>query len=316
MRNLIKALSVSASRFTLRPAASLTTGTNEPSTTGIRAWLLNGVGYSSVSKSKQNEIVVECVDTSWAEANASDLVANREAAFESLLPRQHQEYGNEAVAWPVITCYYSAYYSAQTFLRCQGLGSLYLEGTEADTINSAWKAKGFSAEIESSNYIFQIDLSKPVTTVRISKIGGKGGAHQQFWNGFQKLQSNVHWTLLSSPTLNILSQQERQSAHVEYKNFIDLCFSKTNTTSSSHDFGWLSKLRNEINYRFTKHLWLMNRRHSAGLISNHQRIIDRYSNGDRSPPTSHRNFSHTHLVYVATRFHKLIRKATSTIAVD
>lgn len=314
MKNLTKALSVGASRFGQSPISPWSGGVNEPSTTGIRAWLLNGVGYSNVVNG-QNEIIVECNDTSWAEANASDLIANREAAFESLLPRQHHEYSNRAVAWPVITCYYSAYFAAQAFLRCLGLGSVYLEKLEADTITNAWIARGFSASVDAQNYSIRVELTNPVT-VRIRKLGGKGGAHQQFWSGFQTLQNAIYTTLLSSPAINVLSTQERQSACTEYTKLVDLCFSNCTSIPSTPDFGWLSRVRNGINYRFANHLWLMNWQHSAGLISNHQSIIDRYSNGDRKLPEPRRNFGHTHLVYVATRFCKLVREATSFISVN
>ena len=313
MKHLIKALSVGALRFGQNPKTSWSSGAHEPSTTGIRAWLLNGVGYSNVFVNSQNEIEVECIDSSWAEANTSDLIANREAALESLLPRQHQDYSNNSVAWPVITCYYSAYFAAQAFLRCLGLGSVYLESTEADTISKAWAARGFSASVGALNYGFRVELSNPVT-IRISKLGSKGGAHQQFWGGFQKLQNPINTTLLSSPAINVLGTLERQSAYAEYTKLVDLCFSSSATALTTPDFNWLSRLRNGINYRFSNHLWLMNWRHTAGLISNHQSIVDRYTHGDRTLPHTHRNFGHTHLIFVATRFCKLVREATSSIA--
>ena len=85
MNSLVKALAVGAVRFGQQPRSSWKKGDAEPPTTGLRKWLLQGTGYATVSNNTSGQIVIECVDDSWAQGNASDLIANREAALESLL---------------------------------------------------------------------------------------------------------------------------------------------------------------------------------------------------------------------------------------
>jgi hypothetical protein len=314
MKSLIQALSVGASRFGQQPETSWKVGDAQPSSTGLRNWLLSGTGYSAVYKDVAGGVAIECIGDSWAQANASDLIANREAAIESLLPRQHNAYLNRSVAWPFLTSYYSAYFAAQSFLRCLGLGSIYFEPEESSLITRAWLARGFSVAIATGNYGFAIDLSTPVR-VLLRKLGSGGGAHQQFWTGFRQSQAEIHSVLLISPGLNSLSAIQRQAADADYGKLVQLCFSNGSEVPSIQNFIWLSNLRNQVNYRFHGNLWLMNWRHSAGLISNHQKIIDRYSNSFRTLPDAQRNFSKTHLVFVAARLCQLIRDATISLSI-
>jgi hypothetical protein len=214
MNSLIKALSIGASRFAQQPKTPWKQGTAQPSTTGIRNWLILGTGYSSVYRNTSSEIVVECIDDSWAEANGSDLIANREAALESLQPRQHKAYSNRSVAWPLVTSYYSAYFAVQSFLRCLGL-----EPEEIDLITAAWHFRGFPISLTAGNYGFSIELSVP-TKIVLRKMGSSGGAHHQFWTGFRQSQSAIHHVLLLSPGLNTLSTTERQAADGDYVKLV------------------------------------------------------------------------------------------------
>lgn len=314
MTPLVKALAVGAFRYAQQPGATWRIGDAEPAKTGLRNWLLDGTGYSNVFIDISGEITIECIDDSWAQANASDLVANREAAIESLLPRQNSTYSNRSVAWPFITSYYSAYFAAQSFLRCLGLGSIYLEAREASLLTAAWNARGFALSLPAHNYGFVVELSTPAK-IRLRKLGTTGGAHQQFWTGFRQSQNAIHKVLLVEPGLDSLSTTQRQAADAEYGKLVQVCFTDASTVPASLNFTWLANLRNDVNYRFSGHVWLMNWRHSAGLVTNHQTLIDRYSNSLRLLPESQRNFSKNHLVFVAARFCQLIRDATSNLAV-
>lgn len=314
MNSLVKALAVGALRYGQQPEASWRKGDIEPAKTGLRNWLLDGTGYSNVYLKASGEIAIECIDDGWAQANASDLIAHREAAIESLLPRQHSAYSNRSVAWPFLTSYYSAYFAAQSFMRCLGLGSVYLEAQEASLLTNAWVARGFRVSLTAHNYGFAIELSTPVK-ILLRKLGSAGGAHQQFWNGFRQSQTAIHKVLLLSPGLSSLSTTERQAADGEYGKLVQLCFTDASAVPSIQNFGWLANLRNDVNYRFAGHVWLMNWRHAAGLVTNHQGLVDRYSTGLRSLPDAQRNFSKSHLVFVAARFCQLNRDATSNLSV-
>ena len=314
MNSLVKALAVGASRFGQQPEASWRKSDAEPSKTGLRNWLLDGTGYSNVYPDASGDIAIECIDDSWAQANASDLIANREAAIESLVPRYHNAYSNRSVAWPFVTSYYSAYFAAQSFLRCLGLGSIYFEPQEASLLNAAWLARRFAVSLTPGNYGFSIELSTPVK-ILLRKLGSAGGAHQQFWTGFRRSQTGIHQVLLLSPGLDSLGTTQRQAADGDYGKLVQLCFTDASAVPSTQNFVWLANLRNEVNYRFSGHIWLMNWHHSAGLVTNHRKLIDRYSTGLRSLPDAQRNFSKSHLVFVAARFCQLIRDATSKLSV-
>jgi hypothetical protein len=314
VKYLVKALAVGVSRYAQQPEASWKKTDEGPSKTGLRNWLLYGTGYSSVSPSTSGAIVIECIDDSWAKANASDLIANREAAIESLLPRQHRIYSHRSLAWPVVTSYYSAYFAAQSFLRCLGLGSIYLETEEATLLSAAWKARGIPVAVTAGNYSFAVEISIPIKIV-LRKLGAGGGAHKQFWTGFRRSQTAIHEALLVSPGLATLSATQRQAADGEYGKLIQTSFIDTSIAPPIQNFEWLSDLRNDVNYRFAGNVWLMNWHHSAGLITNHEGLIERYSTGLKSLPEAQRNFSKNHLAYVAARFCQLVRDATSELSI-
>lgn len=312
MRNLRRVLEVGASRYGQQPSASWRGGAEEPSSTGLRAWLLLGTGYSNVVKNPDSSITIECIDASWAEANASDLVAHREAAFESLHPRLHPAYSNRSVAWPLISAYYSTYFSAQSLLRCFGAGTIYLEGSEASSMSAAWQGKGFSATIAGGTYMFSIDIATP-TSINIRKVGGGGGAHQQFWSAFRQSQSIVHNTILASAALSSLGPLERQMADAEYLQLMNQCFTDARGGPGTLNFNWMSELRNRMNYRFSGQAWLMNWRNSVGLTTHIEDAIARYDATSRTAPRSQLTFSTKHLIFVATRFHQLVRDATTNL---
>jgi hypothetical protein len=313
VKYLVKALTIGASRYAQQPEVTWQTGATEPSKTGLRNWLIDGTGYSIASHRTSGDIALECIDDSWARSNGSDLIANREAAIESLFPRVHKLYSHRSLAWPIVTTYYSFYFAAQTFLRCLGLGSIYIEDKEAQLLSAVLIGRGFSTRFVAGNYVFAIELSNPVNIV-LRKFGSGGGAHKQFWNGFQRSQNAIHEALLVSPGLNTLSTAQRQAADSEFEQLIQTSFIDTSVSTNVPDFEWCSKLRNSVNYRFDGHAWLMNWQHSTGLITNHELIIQRYLSGLKELPEVQRNFSKNHLAYVAARFCQLVKAATLTLS--
>lgn len=317
MKSLVEALSIGSARYGRQPSLSWKTGEFEPLNTGVRAWLSDGTGYTHVkfkNTSGGRVLNIECNDESWAEANASDLIASREAAQESLLPRQHVTYGNGSVAWPLITCYYAAYFAAQSMLRCLGLGTVYLNSDDAKFLTAAWNGRGFNAVIEDGNYSFDISLSSPV--IFSMKKAGTGGVHRLFWSNFARLQPSIREKLLQSPALAILSVAARQDALSEYQTLIDTMFINTGAASSNIDFTWMSSLRNDVNYRFAKHQWLMNRRHEAGLINNHQSLVDRYRKSYKSLPKNERVYSARHMQFNSTRLVHIVETATRGLRIQ
>lgn len=317
MKSLVEALSIGSVRYGRQPSLSWKGGGFEPPNTGVRSWLANGTGYINVeclNAASGKLFEIECNDDSWAEANASDLIASREAAQESLFPRQHILYGNESVAWPLITCYYTAYFAVQAMLRCLGLGTVYLDAEDARFLTKAWNARGFNVEIDSGNYSFDISLASPLI-LSMRKTGTKGGVHQQFWSNFERLQPCIRQRLLKSPALAILSVVDRQEALTEYQTLIETMFLNSSRASSNDgcDYGWMSSLRNNVNYRFGKHHWLMNRRHEAGLINNHQSLIDRYMKNFKSLPKNERVYSARHMQFNSTRLFQIVDAATKRL---
>ena len=306
-------MAVGASRFAQQPDQTWQGENGGPSSTGLRSWLLEGIGYSNVTRNLSGDFIIECHDDSWSKANASDLIANREAAKESLHPRQNPAYGNKSLAWPIITAYYAAYFSAQSFLRCLGLGSIYIENGEANNLNTAWLARHFSAGLQASNYGFEIQLTTPIKIV-LRTWGSSGGAHKQFWEGFRRSQNAIGQVLLISDGLNTLSAYQRQTAHNEYKRLIDQAFGNSSSITKTLDFQWLSSIRNKINYRFSDNVWLMNWQHTTGLIPNQELLIERYKASTRSLPDAQRNYSKRHLAFVATRFCQIVEDATTSLS--
>lgn len=309
VKSLVKALSIGASRFCQQPSVPWRTQGAGPATAGIRAWLLAGTGYSQVTEPSRGQLLVLSQDSSWAEASACDMIAHREAAIESLVPLQHGLGDDQLVAWPLLACYYSTYFAAQALLRCLGLGTVYLGTDEASRLAAAWNMRGFPSSVSPGNYCFCITLSAPAS-ITLRRIGGAGGAHQQFWTGFEQLRRDIQEVLLTSPALSILDPLVRQAADAEYDRLMESFFQTQLAGSCGLDYGWLSSHRNSVNYRFAGNCWRMNWHSSAGTVSELRRILDRFGSGSRSLPASSSDFSGRHVVFVAARLCKVISEST------
>lgn len=278
---------------------------------GMRYWLIHGTGYSSVTQNLSGHFDIECVGDSWASCNAHDLLCNREAAFESLLPRQHESYGNKSLAWPVISSYYAVYFSTQSLMRCLGLGTIYIDRSESKCLNDAWQARGFP-KIDQGNYVFSIDLALPIK-IALRKLGGGGGAHKQFWQAFEQSQTHIESVLLTSNALSSLSAAQRQDAFLEFKKLIQVSFENRLNVPPQLEFGWMSDLRNAINYRFENNVWLMNWHHKTGLVPKYEALIARYQTTSRVLPEAMRDFSGSHLAFVSAKFCQLVFEGSSTL---
>ena len=137
-----------------------------------------------------------------------------------------------------------------------------------------------------SNYRFAVELSTPIK-IRLRKLGSTGGAHQQFWTGFRQSQNLIRQYLVGSPGLDSLSTTQRQAADVEYSKLVQMCFTDASTVPSTQNFAWLANLRNDVNYRFSGHVWLMNWRHSSGTCHKSSDAVNRFQMVlDRCPKRS------------------------------
>jgi hypothetical protein len=310
LKNLVKALGEAITRFAQQPNKVAGETPQWGLGEGMRYWLIHGTGYSSVSQNLSGHFIIECVGDSWASCNAHDLLCNRQAAFESLLPRQHESYGNKSLAWPVISSYYAAYFSTQSLMRCLGLGTIYINRVESKHLNDAWQARGFP-KVDQGNYMFSIELSLPIKIV-LRKLGGSG-AHNQFWQAFEQSQTHIESVLLTSSALSSLSAAQRQDAFLEFKKLIQASFQNRLSVPPKLEFDWMSNLRNAINYRFENNVWLMNWHHKTGLVPKYEALIARYRTSSKVLPENMRDFSESHLAFVSAKFCQLAIEGSSSL---
>lgn len=314
MRSLTKILELGASRFSQQPEISWANNHLAPTRTGIREWLLQGTGYNSVKQNQNGAVEIDLPgrDTTWADANGSDLIAHREAALESLYPRNHECYNDTSAAWPLISNYYAAYFAAQALLRCLGIGTMYLDKEEEGRVNEAWNLRGFKAKLVGSNYRFLIDSNGPSTITIYTNSRGTG-AHATFWSTFKAVRNEIDQRILLGKVFGALDNTTRISGAQEIAMLLSQCFTADDAIDATFDYQWLSDLRNRINYRFDENVWMMSWNSRAGLVSGHQKLIERTLS--KMKPISIVGSNTRRLIVVATLLCKLVHDSTATFKV-
>lgn len=215
---------------------------------GTREWLFAGDWSISDITKKRAEIHLHRVD-SIIDASVFDAIKYSSAAFESA--RAAACYKNEpkSCAWQFIAYYYAAYFAANALMRLSGYACINLSASECAEINEQALLYGIGTadkKLSTGVYRCVIDVSgTPSWSLAIVKT--PGGVHMQFWNGFMAFLEHVKRNLQVSTTATAI---DRDSALLELNQIITgLQF------SGSHSGGWLSEVRNAVNYRLEYGAW-------------------------------------------------------------
>lgn len=217
---------------------------------GVKEWI--GQGGWSLSESvtsKKAKLIVN--DTSlFSEAVVTDAFKMASAAFESAQAVSVNRSDPKSCAWQLISYYYAAYFAANALMRMCGEGCINLTTQECIEINEMARLYGVGGGVDKNKlspgvYYLKYD-NKSTPTCEFNVINSKGGVHIQFWTGFLKYLSNLE-TSINASALLVKDKNLAKTELNDLQNFL--------TDGGRISGGWLSEVRNSLNYRLAYGMW-------------------------------------------------------------
>jgi len=184
------------------------------------------------------------------EAYASDANRMSCSAFETIVSIAAIPELRRSLAWLAIKCYYAAFYSAHAFLRLQGISCTQLDSSEVIRIASVAQAYGFGGSRISAGF-HSVSFSPDRRSLAFRNAGKDGGgSHEALWFEFEKALAKVEDVITASPLL----ADERLPVLTKLNDLRKILFN-----AGCRRANWLSKIRNEINYRHAHGVWFPHR---------------------------------------------------------
>jgi hypothetical protein len=219
---------------------------------GLRDWVLENDFHLDKSPTKRSTELFVHTSSKLIDALNNELISYSSASFESVKAVTPNRLEPKSSAWLVISNYYASYFAANALMRLFGHFCSNLDARHATTINET--ASLYSIPIPSvdkkrlSTGVYAGTFksgSDPSIMIR-SLENFKGGVHMQFWGGFHQFLTEIAQKI---PTCT-LSKDERDRALSELRAIKEgLAF------DGYQSGGWLSEVRNSINYRLEHGVW-------------------------------------------------------------
>ncbi|TMI97183.1 MAG: hypothetical protein E6H08_02720 [Bacteroidetes bacterium] len=178
---------------------------------------------------------------------ASDINRFGCAAIESMNEIHYKPFFTKSHSWKCIKVYYASYYAAHALLRLHGISCTNFERENLNHIEKVADLWGMQngLSIEKGYYQCILDsLNKEIFCTKIVASGNKG-SHEQLWSVFLNHLDYVITEISSLPAT--VELQRILTKLADLKN--------TLTAFGSNGGNWLSKVRNEINYKHKNGLW-------------------------------------------------------------
>lgn len=168
------------------------------------------------------------------------------ASMESFAEQKKTPTAPRAIAWTMISQYYSAFFAAHSIMRLLGRGTVRLEGNQVDWLTELGSAYGIAGKIDKGLFTCTVTYtSADEIDLEFRRAADSAkGDHQTLWKVF------LHF--LDSLVVEISREGDLQSTLlvtriIEIKDCL--------RNSGYGDGGWLSSVRNDINYKQDYGLW-------------------------------------------------------------
>lgn len=211
-------------------------------------WIKEGKDYQIRSQVKEDEFFLDLNDRNLF-LNPISKDCNRfcTAALESIIKIDNLEILPKSISWQLIKQYYSAFYSAHLILRFLGFS---LSQFDSEGINKIKKIADLYGNLNGVNIqggYYLVDYSDNSKSVNCKKIKIKedGGSHVALWKIFgEKIK------FISIDSLIKNNSSEIQSITKQLDNLINNL-----EYVGSSNYSWLSRIRNELNYKHLHGGW-------------------------------------------------------------
>jgi len=214
---------------------------------GVREWIRTGSYYFDNPTTPDSFSISIRDETEFLNALASNINRFSLASFESASHVSRNAEFPKAVAWLLISSYYSAFFAAHGILRVLGISCIYIDGGLRDFLNGVADTAGMLHEpIKKGFYTCRLD-SGGWSLECERTAAASGGVHESFWETFANHMERLREGVLLS------TAQSSEKNRLTYAKIGDLLAILTN---DSHVRGtWLSSIRNKINYSHLMESW-------------------------------------------------------------
>lgn len=214
----------------------------------LKEWITKGVNYQINSQITNNSFELSLNDrVSFLMSISHDCNALICSSLESLIKKEDQIIMPKSISWLLIKQYYSAFYAANNILRYLGISLTYVEASQIlmlEQISDLFSCRN-GVNIEKGYY--NISFRPNINTVYFNKIslGSDSGTHVALWKIFGSEISKISdQVLISNHDTQIQQLVIKLTDLLNNLSYIGI-----------NNFSWLSKIRNEINYKFSHGTW-------------------------------------------------------------
>jgi hypothetical protein len=148
-------------------------------------------------------------------------------------------------AWPLVRSYYAAFYAAHGLSRIFGRSITTLDRDQVEALRRAARVTGAGQDqtsaIHEGLYVFEVDVSNRLV---VGQPLGRS-PHEDTWRQFEKLLSMLEVKVLDNPGIPAVQQ--------EVFGLLQAIHQILNYSQSAGN--WLSKIRNNVNYRHHYGAW-------------------------------------------------------------
>jgi hypothetical protein len=225
---------------------SFHTRRSRPRKRSFKEWLNDESYVVSVIDRRSGRLEIDILNTpDTVSALANDIDRFGSATLETVAGIRTDGEIPQSRAWPLIRCYYAAFYAAHGLCRVFGRSITSLDHDQADALRRTARASGLEPgevnAISEKMYVFEVDLANR----RVSGQRLERGSHEDTWRQFEKLLLTLEAKVLGGPAGTAVKQE-----------IFDLLRTIREILNSDQSAGnWLSKIRNNVNYRHDYGAW-------------------------------------------------------------
>ena len=221
---------------------------------GLREWLGSGQYQIYDRVNKQGFVLSVQTPEELLVSFAVDCNRLGCAAIETIIQRPTTpRFVPKSKAWFLIKTYYSAFFAAQAILRLFGTAVLQIDSTQVSKIAIVANLYGCLDENpQSGQYYSQCSFRPSQNNISFKKNDmTKGGVHEMLWIAFLD-QIRKMKDALGGSTDELLTH-----------TFLDTLEKNLVYSNCGGNGNWLSRTRNDINYRQAHGVWLPFKNHES-----------------------------------------------------
>lgn len=177
------------------------------------------------------------------------------AAFESAIMAEKTEGLPKSLSWILVKMYYSAFYSGHLLLRLIGLSLTQFDRITLNKVEDIADIFGYLNGVRIEKGFYACDYSDRTNKIVFEKCikTGEDGSHGIMWN---KLSEKFRF--ISLDILKNKASVDYQQISIKISEFVD------NLNFMGNNNGcWLSKIRNDINYKHFYGTWFPYRNYKS-----------------------------------------------------